>query len=45
MSIDFPKEEEVILENWRKINAFQRQVRMALTLGILAKAANNTDAG
>lgn len=26
MSIDFPKEEEAILERWREINAFQRQV-------------------
>ncbi|KAI9898174.1 hypothetical protein N3K66_006534 [Trichothecium roseum] len=29
MSIDFPKEEEAILENWRKINAFQRQVELS----------------
>ena len=27
MSINFPKEEEVTLERWRDINAFQRQVR------------------
>lgn len=26
MSIDFPKEEESVLEHWREINAFQRQV-------------------
>jgi len=28
MSIDFPKEEEVILERWREIRAFERQVRL-----------------
>lgn len=26
MSTDFPKEEEIVLEKWREINAFQRQV-------------------
>lgn len=26
MSIDFPKEEEVVLEKWRELNAFHRQV-------------------
>ncbi|KAL4939376.1 hypothetical protein BDV06DRAFT_199057 [Aspergillus oleicola] len=29
MSIDFPKEEEVILQTWREINAFQRQVELS----------------
>lgn len=26
MSIDFPKAEEVVLQQWREINAFHRQV-------------------
>ncbi|KAL1994082.1 hypothetical protein VTN49DRAFT_2751 [Thermomyces lanuginosus] len=30
MSIDFPKEEEVVLKRWREINAFQRQVELSL---------------
>ncbi|KAK5997382.1 Isoleucyl-tRNA synthetase [Cladobotryum mycophilum] len=29
MSIDFPKEEEVILERWREINAFHRQLELS----------------
>lgn len=28
MSIDFPKEEEIVLERWREINAFHRQVSL-----------------
>ena len=30
MSIDFPKEEEVVIQRWRDINAFHRQVRTYL---------------
>ncbi len=26
MSIDFPKEEEIVLEKWRELDAFHRQV-------------------
>jgi isoleucyl-tRNA synthetase len=26
MSIDFPKSEETVLERWREIKAFERQV-------------------
>ncbi|KAL4970608.1 isoleucine--tRNA ligase ILS1 [Aspergillus stella-maris] len=29
MSIDFPKEEELVLQTWREINAFQRQVELS----------------
>ncbi|PYH99703.1 isoleucyl-tRNA synthetase,cytoplasmic [Aspergillus ellipticus CBS 707.79] len=29
MSIDFPHEEEVILQRWREINAFRRQVELS----------------
>jgi len=29
MSIDFPKEEEVVLQRWREINAFHRQVELS----------------
>jgi isoleucyl-tRNA synthetase len=31
MSIDFPKEEEVVLQRWREINAFHRQVSYFLS--------------
>ena len=30
MSIDFPKEEEAIIEKWREIKAFERQVSTRL---------------
>lgn len=30
MSINFPKEEEALLERWREIKAFERQVRQSL---------------
>ncbi|KAL3479815.1 tRNA synthetases class I-domain-containing protein [Aspergillus californicus] len=29
MSIDFPKEEALVLQTWREINAFQRQVELS----------------
>ncbi|KAL4934174.1 isoleucine--tRNA ligase ILS1 [Aspergillus undulatus] len=29
MSIDFPKEEDLVLQRWREINAFQRQVELS----------------
>ncbi|KAL4914043.1 tRNA synthetases class I-domain-containing protein [Aspergillus aurantiobrunneus] len=29
MSIDFPKEEDIVLQRWREINAFQRQVELS----------------
>lgn len=29
MSVDFPAEEEVILQRWREINAFRRQVELS----------------
>ncbi|RDW89910.1 isoleucine--tRNA ligase ILS1 [Aspergillus mulundensis] len=29
MSIDFPKEEDVVLKRWKEINAFQRQVELS----------------
>jgi len=32
MSIDFPKEEEAVLQRWREIDAFLRQVRFLTTL-------------
>lgn len=32
MSIDFPKEEEAVLQRWREIDAFLRQVRFLITL-------------
>lgn len=32
MSIDFPKEEEVVLQRWRDIDAFLRQVCLHATV-------------
>ena len=29
MSIDFPKEEENVLQRWKEIDAFQRQVELS----------------
>ncbi|KAL4879354.1 tRNA synthetases class I-domain-containing protein [Aspergillus karnatakaensis] len=29
MSIDFPKEEDLVLQKWREINAFERQVELS----------------
>ncbi|KAI9368437.1 tRNA synthetases class I-domain-containing protein [Aspergillus egyptiacus] len=29
MSIDFPKEEEIVLKTWKEINAFRRQVELS----------------
>jgi len=29
MSIDFPKEEEVILKRWKEIKAFERQLELS----------------
>jgi len=31
MSISFPKEEENVIERWREIKAFERQVRIPFT--------------
>lgn len=37
MSIDFPKEEEAIIQKWRDINAFHRQVKIQkLNINIFA---------
>ena len=30
MSIDFPKSEEAVIERWREIKAFERQVSHSL---------------
>ncbi|KAK8143196.1 isoleucine--tRNA ligase [Beauveria asiatica] len=32
MSIDFPKEEEAVLEKWREMNAFHRQLELTASL-------------
>ncbi|KAJ3498519.1 hypothetical protein NLG97_g1056 [Lecanicillium saksenae] len=32
MSIDFPKEEEIVLEKWRELNAFHRQLELTADL-------------
>jgi isoleucyl-tRNA synthetase len=29
MSIDFPKEEEIVLQRWKEIRAFERQVELS----------------
>ena len=35
MSIDFPKEEVAVIERWREINAFQRQVSSSPTFDVI----------
>jgi hypothetical protein len=43
MSIDFPKEEEAIIQRWREIDAFHRQVCLCEANSFLFFAVAHAD--